>query len=267
MRPCGLSADQRPAFSSTDPRWVVCARRLSSRWRLKGVVLAASAVIAAQASGLVADETESPELYEIVVSVAVPVLPPPVRVFFETHIEAVVRSATSRMASTTGPDTRAVDSQQHYIMLDVAAVGPSDRHAAALSFPHDRAAAERLFARVKVPRGGLLPWVVGDQYRLLVQAFASTDAEAITRHGGLILHFATDASLPFNTTRGGEADATNLPPRGRIILFRARDFLGYDTASIRSWFSGCGSGLITRYASGRGVIARSPIRSRLSFTP
>ncbi len=211
MRPSELSANERLPFLSTDPHPASCPGRRPARLRLSRVVLATLAVIAAHASGLRAGETESPEPYEIVVSVAVPVLPPPVRAFFETHIDTVRQSATRLIGSTTTPGDHGEDSEWHYIMLDVAATGSSDRHEAALGFPHDRAAAERLFARVGVRRGGSLPWVVGDQHRLLVQAFAAGDAEAIARRGGLILHLSTDASLPLNTTRLHWANAAAGP--------------------------------------------------------
>ncbi|MGB2985552.1 MAG: Ada metal-binding domain-containing protein [Phycisphaerae bacterium] len=87
-------------------------------------------------------------------------------------------------------------------MLDVATTDSDSatRRAAARAFPRDRGGAMKLFTRHGRRNGGLLPWVIRDRYDTLVEAFRSGRGEAIVREAGVVLHLATDAALPFNTT-------------------------------------------------------------------
>lgn len=150
---------------------------------------------------------ESPEAYEIVTATAVAVFPPPLDAFFDAHrdeIRAVaVETASATAPAATGPD-------RHYVMLDIAAAlgDPQARRAAARKFPHDRTTAEKLFRRHGRLEGGTLPWTIQEHYDLLVRAFREGRIEAITGEAGAILHFATDAGLPFNTTADRDGAAS-----------------------------------------------------------
>lgn len=158
-----------------------------------------------------ANDDESPDAYEIVTATAVPVLPTPLRAFFENHLEEIQRSATSHVVSASTPYTPPSEADRHYVMLDVAARGndAAARHAAAQQFPRDREAAIELAKRQGVRHGGLLPWVIHDRYDALVQAFQSGEQTPIVREAGALLHFGTDAALPFNTTTDRDGAAAS----------------------------------------------------------
>ena len=142
------------------------------------------------------------EAYEIVASVAVTVLPEPIRPFFAEHLDLVKDFTVTGSASSGAGDLATGADEVHHIMLDVGA-GPDDaeaRRRAACQFPHDREAARKLFKRNGVRAGGVLPWLVQDRYRRLVQAFRDRDGVLILEASGDLLRSAADASLPFNTT-------------------------------------------------------------------
>ena len=141
-----------------------------------------------------AAQEESPAAYSIVTTTAVSVLPRPLRGLFDARLDALQQSATAELATAPSTDPSCEDRGRHYVMLDVVAGGDVRR------FPQDRAHAKRLFKQRGARCGGELPWVLLDQYAALVQAFRSGAADRIVYQAGRLLHFATDASLPFSTT-------------------------------------------------------------------
>ena len=153
---------------------------------------------------------ESLDAYEIAAATAVPVLPPPLRAFFQAHLAAFQHSAAPGLVPTSSPEALPGMADWHYVMVDAAAGGGDEavRHAAAHRFPRDRAAAIGLYKRHGLRDGGSLPWVVCSRYAALVRAFQAGKEEAILREAGALLHFATDASLPFNTTANRDGQAT-----------------------------------------------------------
>jgi hypothetical protein len=50
-------------------------------------------------------------------------------------------------------------------------------------------------------RGGQLPWVIGDRYRSLVEAFRSKDRDRVVADSGWLCHYVADAQVPLHTTR------------------------------------------------------------------
>lgn len=179
-----------------------------------------------------ATEIESPVAYEIVISAAVPVLPEAIRPFFECHIEAFRQGALPAAVRTAPPNTIAGNPQSHYVMLDVEAKTPDVRHQAALQFPRDRSAARRLFRQSGVGEGGLLPWALEEQYRVLAQAFEAGDLEAVPREAGLLLHLATDSSMPFNTTINHESGSARRRPLDAALVSQLQERLDYE---VRVW--------------------------------
>ena len=154
---------------------------------------------------------ESREAYEIVAGAAVPLLPDSLQPLFEARLDEVRRSAIGEIIESGGPDVRPKRDHHHFIMLDVAARGGDQnaRRAAAHEFPESCAAARKLFKRHGVDRdqGGMLPWIIMDRYRELVGAFEDGEEGLIARKAGVLLHFVTDAALPFNTTSNRDGQA------------------------------------------------------------
>lgn len=153
---------------------------------------------------------ESPDAYEIATATAVPILPQPLRDFFKAHLDGLEQSATVGLASSSTPGSFLGEMDWHYVKLDIAAgeADPSTRGAAARTFPRDRTAATTLFKRHRCTDGGLLPWVIQERYTALVETFRTGDAKAIVHEAGVLLHFATDAALPFNTTADRDGAST-----------------------------------------------------------
>jgi hypothetical protein len=157
-----------------------------------------------------ASEGETAIAYEITATAAVNALPSPLRNYIHKLLNTVTRAAQAAMVSDT---SNAVD---HFILLGVASTSddPSQRHAAAKTFPRDRASAEKLFKRLGNRDGGRLPWVIEEQVAQLVAAFRKGEPQAIARASGMLLHFTTDAALPFNTAddaRGGTREPVSWP--------------------------------------------------------
>lgn len=148
--------------------------------------------------------------HEIVAGQVASVLPPPLRDFLEAHLEAVREHATAGPGAASTPKPLPGKADWHYVMLDIAA-GTDDaaaRRAAAEKFPRDRAAAAELFRKQGRRDGGLLPWIIVGRHHNLVEAFRAGKTEAIVREAGVLLHFATDAALPFNTTADRDRTAS-----------------------------------------------------------
>jgi len=147
------------------------------------------------------EHAECNELYEIAVAAAVPILPPPLHGFFETHLEALRQSAAPGAQRPSGSKRTAGEPQWHYVTLDIAAgaTGIDERRAAARRFPRERAKAMALCESYGVRDAGILPWVVQDRYDDVVQAFRSGEPQRIVAESGVLLHFCTDAAMPCNT--------------------------------------------------------------------
>lgn len=147
-------------------------------------------------------EGESPDVYELTIAVAFPLLPSPLAEFFGKHLEQVQQHATAGLRETSTDDALPGRPDWHYIMLDVGAetADAAEHQAAVREFPRDRSAARKHFNRYGQRVGGQLPWTISDRYGGLVEAFRGSDGEAVLRETGILLHFATDAACPFNTT-------------------------------------------------------------------
>lgn len=145
---------------------------------------------------------ELPDVYELVASVSVGLLPPAIRPLFEARIEAFGVHATAGLESSSTEAVLPGDEDAHFILLDVAQRAGSDdeRREAALAFPRDPESAKNLARRWQVRHGGSLPWMLEERYRALTDAMADRRLDEMVREAGYLLHFATDAALPFNTT-------------------------------------------------------------------
>jgi len=182
------------------------------------------------------DRVEGSDPYEIAAAAAVPVLPTPLRTFFEAHSEALRKAASPGARIPSGSKVTSGDEQWHYVSLDVAAgaatrseprpegSGPSleDRRASARRFPRERDKAAALYESCGTREGGLLPWVVEDRYESLVQAFRHGEADKIVVEAGVLLHFAVDAAMPFNTTTMFGAASRDPPPDNSLRRMQNR---------------------------------------------
>ncbi|UCE62247.1 MAG: hypothetical protein JSU63_11145 [Phycisphaerales bacterium] len=150
----------------------------------------------------IAGSAECPEVYEIVTSISVPILPQVVRPFFEGRLHDL-RSGSMRTFETGRRTTGwPNDGADHCLMLDAATgwVEHDARLAAVRGFPRNEKEAKKLFRQKGRRDGGRLPWAVTDHHELLTTAFRDRDADAIVREAAILIHLAADAAQPFNTT-------------------------------------------------------------------
>lgn len=225
-------------------------------WRLNptiALLLSALPIFAEGGQGAGAVRTESEDAYEIVMVAAVSSLPPPLRAYLEAHIDEVRAGMTASAESPRAPGVWGEWADEHYILLNASTSGARRTHitpAVARRFPRDRSVAKRLFARRGVQHGGSLPWAVMASYDAFQNALRSGNGERAALRAGKLLHFATDAALPFNTTGFRIADAENptaaardsnraiLPDDGRRhryhvgLIHRLRPRLEYE---VRLW--------------------------------
>lgn len=145
---------------------------------------------------------DPPDAYEIAARAAVPILPDPLRSFFEQHHSDLIRVSLSYRMKSASSTKRSGNAEPHFVMLDAAATGsdPVARAEAVRGFPRDRAKANELAREMGVKHVGELPWVIFDHYGALVEAFRVEDQDQILAEAGAILHFATDAALPYQLT-------------------------------------------------------------------
>jgi hypothetical protein len=144
---------------------------------------------------------EAPEAYEIAQGATLLLLPQPLGAFFTVHSDALGAAAQTGSDGAL-PDKFPGGPGSHYIMLD-AGVAPStaaSTSTAVGAFPRKESAARSLFGRHDL-RGGALPWVLADRHRRLTKAFHKGRYDEILKEAGFLIHLATDAALPFNTTR------------------------------------------------------------------
>lgn len=138
----------------------------------------------------------APEAYAIVGGAAVGLLPDELRSMLEARQEAWYASAAVLRTTTTAQPRNTED---HFIALDAPQVDQS-ADPSVRRFPRSRAKWKRLCKERGIDRGGQLPWVLIDCQRDLVAAFQKGDADTILQSSAAILHLATDACMPFNTT-------------------------------------------------------------------
>jgi len=208
--------------------------------------------IVVAATGVVrAGDDESADAYDIVVVTAVNALPEPLHASFQANLITIKAAAAPAIGPTPESGIPGGDADRHYVFLDAAAgtqASAEDRQRAASAFPHDRREAGRICRQHGREHCGDLPWVIGEQYTALLQVFQGGDQAVILREAGMLLHFATDASLPFHTTRerdGGslhwaasQATPTNRVHRTvghRCQIALIREFRGRFEAEVRVW--------------------------------
>ncbi|MBI4719183.1 MAG: hypothetical protein HY763_15400 [Planctomycetes bacterium] len=173
------------------------------------VLWAALPVRAGEAGGVSPVLEESPEAYEIVATAAVRILPSGLREPYHARLDALLLAC--RPGESFGSAAGAQAQRGHYVPLDAVAEGPDarpSRRDVAGTFPRRERDAEKLLKRASLPTEAVLPWTILEQHRLLVEAFRSAPPGTILARSGELLHFVTDAALPFNTTRDPDGCST-----------------------------------------------------------
>jgi hypothetical protein len=191
---------------------------------------------------------ESSDIYGLAAGLLPDLLPTSLRPFFQAHA-ATLRETACSPGGESGAATTLSDASCHYVLLDVEASGDEvdARREAAKRFPHNRGEAKSLYERKDVADGGWLPWIVEERYVELVRAFRDGPPEPIAKAAGLLLHFAMDSALPFNTTAQREGSGPHRlqwsdaegPPESRrhrtvrhrcqvVLPHRLRDRLQYE---------------------------------------
>jgi hypothetical protein len=197
-----------------------------------GSLLAVSAIsLSAAPAVLRADATVA---QQIVVRRAIELLPPEVAGVFRDNIAELEEHCLEPDGVWPRDPDKRDRVRWHYVMLDLE--GREDakqaRLEAASRFPQDDIAARRLYTRLKRPDAGRLPWIIEEQFKQLVDAFEEGDASRIVERAGYLMHFATDAALPFNTTRDRDGTAA-----GNLALGRPRPGeRHYDNQNVRFRF-------------------------------
>lgn len=200
---------------------------------------ALAVVVGRATTASLAAEGESPAPYEIVAVTAVNILPAPLRDDFQSHMEAIKRGALSpRDGSTSSSSAPRLDRAEcHYVHLDIAAVDqadPKSRRAAARMFPRDRHAAEVCATQLGKPDVGTLPWVIEDTYKSLGKDFSERHWNHVHQRAGVLLHFVTDAALPFNARTPDEAGPAgdSNDRRGRALESAVYSFIARHRARL-----------------------------------
>lgn len=167
--------------------------------RMPTVLIVALPLVAARASAVgVAGQRLAAEA-------TVAALPEPLGAFFAARVEGVIERAIEPDGAWRGEPRTGQREDWHYLALDAAAAGDSwpERRAAAMAFPAQWTAAQRLFREHGVKHGGRLPWELDGLVGELAEAFARRDEAGVVRAAGYIVHFAGDAGDPFATSRRG----------------------------------------------------------------
>jgi subtilisin family serine protease len=142
---------------------------------------------------------------------AVSAVPVPLNAFYEVHLEEVVAHA---MDADHAKGSDPAEKPRHFIDIDLYGSFPFSE------LPEDRAAAEARFGPETVLGRGILPWQIGDTYRLLVEAFRQHDRAAILRHSAWLGHYVGDAHVPFHTTANHDGQLTG--QKGLHSYFESR---------------------------------------------
>jgi len=138
----------------------------------------------------------APEAFAIVGGAAIELLPDELKPMLEARREAWCAAAVVLRTTTTAQPRNTED---HFIALDALHVDQSVDQSAG-QFPRSATQWKRLCKERGIDRGGQLPWVLIDCQHDLVAAFQQGDADTLLRQSAAVLHLATDACMPFNTT-------------------------------------------------------------------
>jgi len=189
-------------------------------------------------------ESVSSHAHEIVAAQAIEVMPEPLGAYLRGHADRLRLLVRELPALAVAHDTMRGDT--HFVLLDLAARdgSPSARHRAAEAFPRDAGEAARHCKTLGRSECGRLPWGIIETYAALVVAFREHDEERIVAETAALLHLATDAAMPFDTTverEAGRTEEDRSPPDGfrsaaarvqTVVIERAHERFAFE---VRVW--------------------------------
>ncbi len=173
---------------------------------LLSVLFATCLSLPGSAAGRVPPD-ESPAAYAICARLALGLAPGELRVFYAGHEAEIIRAA-SPLDAGAPPAPR--EERAHYVWLDAEApeLRAGKGEAAARAFPRRPEEARELARRLGGRSIGELPWALLEAQTALSAAFRAGDRSAIVRTTADLIHLATDAALPLNTTRDPRGEET-----------------------------------------------------------
>jgi hypothetical protein len=143
------------------------------------------------------------EIHRLVTEHAIPLLPAPIRPFYQFHRAFLVEhSIDPDLWRWAGFEA---ESRRHFVDLD--AYGPWPFTA----LPRDQARAVARHGRDKVERNGTLPWRMAEIYARLVKDLGEqrgTRVESVKFFSAVLSHYVADAHMPLHTTLNHDGQRT-----------------------------------------------------------
>jgi hypothetical protein len=141
--------------------------------------------------------------HRYIMETAIPLLPEPIRPFFEANRVSIVEHAIDPdLWRTAGFEQ---ENQNHFVDLDAYGPYPFE------SLPHAYADALAKYGRETLVKNGTLPWRAEEIYSKLVDAFAQKTAysrENIKFFSSVIAHYIADAHVPFHACLNHDGQLT-----------------------------------------------------------
>ena len=149
-----------------------------------------------------------PAAQRIVVSKTMEALPDPLLEYFTGMQEAVLERALEPGGFWQREPRFKTRSQWSYVYLDAAAETPDQRARmqSADAFPTEQALALGMMRKLKIKRGGELPWALENLTKELSHAFEKGDRDEVATQAGYIIAFCTYAANPFHLTRNDHGE-------------------------------------------------------------
>lgn len=136
--------------------------------------------------------------HRIVNSRALTALPPPLRAWYAGHEDRIREGATE-------PDAwRAHDRKEgprHYLNVE--------RYGTVEDIPRDQTAALAKVGGATFQKAGLVPWVIQDRTRELVEAFRAGDAGRVAEVSAWLGHYVGDLHVPLHATTNHDGQLTD----------------------------------------------------------
>lgn len=166
-------------------------------------LIAACLVAAAVASTPPRADAWGFEAHKYIMARAIPLLPAPLRPFFEANRAFIVeRSIDPDLWRTAGWEQEA---PRHFVDMD--AFGPFPFK----DLPHDYDEAIKKYGKEFVDKNGTLPWRTEEIYTKLVEAFqqrAGYSRDNIKFFSAVIAHYVGDAHVPFHAALNYDGQLT-----------------------------------------------------------
>ncbi len=138
-----------------------------------------------------------PKGHRIAAEGALRTLPPELRSWYAGH---ETRFQEAALAPDQWKEEDPKEAARHHIRVE--AYGGPDR------IPFEAEEAIRRAGDSVFVMAGQLPWVIGDRYHRLVEAFRSRDSLRVVDESAWLCHYVADAQVPLHTTRNHDGKKT-----------------------------------------------------------